>query len=235
MARARAGRRSSERPCRAATRSPTASGASARPVIQSDLLGGEREAFDRGTVEGIRGQWSAGTGRRYTPLMRRSLLVPSGFALLALLSPVSFTTGCTHGSAADGSGTGTAPPPEDPSVPLVESRAKGVVIATLQTHDKRVAILGRMIQVANGTTDPKSLRVVVHTNDGALVADGLTIAELQRVDPTLHALVTSAVADGTYLDATLHDGYRLDHDRHDVVQIGGAGAGNGSPLLGPSR
>jgi hypothetical protein len=172
--------------------------------------------------------------------MRSALLDQSSgcLALLALVSLTALSSACTHGTATDGSGTGSAPAPEDPSVPLATSRAKGIVIATLQTHDKRVAILGRMIEVANGSTDPQSLRVIVHTNEGALVADGLTIAELQRLDPMLYTLVTSALAsnDGTYIDATLHDAHREVPGNRDFVRTtASAGGASGPRLLDPSR
>lgn len=147
--------------------------------------------------------------------MRDALLTRHsvGLGILTAAFAMTFASACTHGAATDGPGTSGASAPApgaaDPSAPLArsQSRAKGIVIATIQTHDRRVAILGRMVQVANGTTDPESLRVVVHTNDGALLADGVPIAELERIDPSIYRLVTSAVASGdqgSYIDATLH-------------------------------
>jgi hypothetical protein len=38
-----------------------------------------------------------------------------------------------------------------------------------------------------------------------VLADGISIEQLRVTDPSLHALVTSAVAGGTYLDATLDE------------------------------
>jgi hypothetical protein len=76
------------------------------------------------------------------------------------------------------------------------------VIAKLATHDASVQILGRA-----GKED--ELRVVVRKLDGTLVADGVTLDALRATDPTLHALVTSAVASrsGDFVDA------RIDVDR----------------------
>lgn len=127
-------------------------------------------------------------------------------ASLALVVVALSLAACTHAVTGGSEATSSGAPedPRDPSAVLAESRAKGVVLASLETHDKKVQILGRLLDAANGTTDPEALRVVVHTRDGALLADGVTVAELQRVDPALHALVTSALAsNGTYLDATL--------------------------------
>ncbi len=156
---------------------------------------------------------------------------PTLVAALALV-------GCTHGagSATDGA-SASAAPAEDPSAPLSEARAKGIVIATLQTHDKKVQILGRPIQIANGTTDPDSLRVVVWRNDGALLADGLTVAELHAADPMVHALVTSALASaqsGTFLDATLHERPAPTFERTNLMRRDGVTWG-GPRLLDPSR
>jgi hypothetical protein len=51
----------------------------------------------------------------------------------------------------------------------------------------------------------KDLRVVVTKDDGTVVADNVTIDELQTKDPEAYALVKSAVASshGTYVDAIL--------------------------------
>ena len=59
-------------------------------------------------------------------------------------------------------------------------------IATLQTHDKKVTILG-------GIKDG-GLTVMVKNLDGTIVADGITVDELSRTDPILGALITNAVA-----------------------------------------
>jgi len=104
-------------------------------------------------------------------------LVP--VAALALLSSL----GCSQagGAALD------APEP---------TTARGVVIASVITHDAKVAILGGGAE----------LRVVVRKLDGTLVADGVTLDALRVQDPALYVLVTSAYAssDGhVYVDATL--------------------------------
>jgi hypothetical protein len=141
--------------------------------------------------------------------MRLALFV---FALVS-------TAGCTHASSTDGTGTGTTAS-EAPAVvaaPVAESRAKGVVIATVVTHDTKVSILGRGV-------GRDELRVIVQKTDGALIADGISIDDLRRTNPTLHTLVTQAIATGpsgdrTYVDATLdrnHDrrgGERMINDR----------------------
>ncbi len=86
-----------------------------------------------------------------------------------------------------------ATPPEETGVVGAPSKARGIVIAKVQTHDAKVSILA-------GGGD---LRVVVRKTDGTLVADGVTVDELRAKDPMLHAIVTSAVASsGTYLDAS---------------------------------
>ncbi len=139
--------------------------------------------------------------------MRRALFV---FPLVSLVA-------CTHGSSSDG--TGPAPAAEGPSAstpttPLAESRAKGIVIGTIVTHDSKVSILGR------GPTGERDLRVVIRKTDGSLVADGLSLDQLRTVDPALHVLVTNAVAagdDGSYVDATLESpsrGHHLENESH---------------------
>ena len=109
------------------------------------------------------------------------------------------------GACAHSTGSSDAPPPasaaaaSEPAEPTgAASEAGGKVIATFVTHDSRVSILSRAEQ--------DDLRVVVRKRDGQLVADGISIDELQTRDPLLHAIVKSAVASngkGTYLDATL--------------------------------
>ncbi|HSO31300.1 MAG TPA: hypothetical protein VLT33_02255, partial [Labilithrix sp.] len=86
----------------------------------------------------------------------------AAFMLLPLL-------GCSQAA-----GTAAEPP----------AAARGVVIASIVTHDAKVAILG-------GGDD---LRVVVHRLDGTLVADGVTLDQLRAQQPELYALVTSAFA-----------------------------------------
>jgi hypothetical protein len=114
------------------------------------------------------------------------------FALLALVA-------CTHSSSSSSDDVGQAPANERasaPNTPAGESRARGSVIATVVTHDAKVSILG-----SGG-----DLRVIVRKTDGALVADGISLDELRATDPTLHTIVTDAVAarGGTFLDATLY-------------------------------
>ena len=121
----------------------------------------------------------------------------SALFLFASLSLV--TVACSH---ADGASEGLGQADEQPSAsapvsPAAGARTKGPGVATVMTHDARVSIHGRA-----GAED---LRVVVRKTDGTLVADGLSIDQLRQTDPTLHAIVTSAVASsdkGTYLDAT---------------------------------
>jgi hypothetical protein len=114
-----------------------------------------------------------------------------------LLLALGSSLACTQPT---GSG-GESPPPASvtpqaaaPAAdPLEGSRARGVVIATVETNDARVSILG----------GGKELRVIVRKG-GVIVADGLTLAELREKDPALHQVVTSAYAsNGGYLDATL--------------------------------
>lgn len=122
----------------------------------------------------------------------RSLALPLASMLLF---------GCTGSGEASGegpppssAGLATAAPAEPPST------AQGVVIGAVVTSDAKVSILSR----GGGV-----LRAVVRRG-GIVVADGITLDELQVREPRLHAIVTSAVAlrgePGTYLDATLqHD------------------------------
>jgi hypothetical protein len=74
------------------------------------------------------------------------------------------------------------------------------LIGTIVTHDQRVSILGR------GPTGG-DIRVVVKKEDGTIVADGITLDELRKTDPTAYSLVTNAVAgegtkSGDFVDAT---------------------------------
>jgi hypothetical protein len=112
---------------------------------------------------------------------------------------------CTHPT-----GSGDSPPPasaearvaEAPNATEAASRARGLPIATIVTHDAKVSIL---------TSLSGELRVVVRkTADGTLVADGISVDELKTTDPLLHTIVTNAVASRDaksapkeYLDATL--------------------------------
>jgi hypothetical protein len=121
---------------------------------------------------------------------------------------LAFAFGCTHASS-DGA-TGQAPASESATAPKTPDpssaqgpNSRGPVIATVVTHDARVSILGR---AGAGEAD---LRVVVKNADGVLVADGITLDQLEKSNPSLHAIVTSAVAsngDGSYVDATLRRG-----------------------------
>jgi hypothetical protein len=114
---------------------------------------------------------------------------------------------CTHPTGS----TGDSPPPsaatESTEAPAAPSQAGGRPLATVVTKDARVTIL---------STGSEDLRFVVRKTDGSMVADGITSDELQKTDPILHSIVTSAVAGtdkagngGTkakapYVDATLH-------------------------------
>lgn len=95
------------------------------------------------------------------------------------------------------SSPGGGEPPPVAEARGTASQAHGPVVATFVTRDKKVAIVG----------GGRELRVVVHDTSGALVADGLSLAELRQRDPFLAVVVESAVAgadDGSYVDATLH-------------------------------
>ena len=90
-----------------------------------------------------------------------------------------------------------APTSETTSPPDTVTKSSRPAIATLQTHDKKVTILGGM---RDG-----DVRVLVKNLDGTIVADGITVDELSHSDPILGALITDAVASrGNYLDATLY-------------------------------
>jgi hypothetical protein len=115
---------------------------------------------------------------------------PHLFAL-ALLS-----AGLIACSGASGSGSDTPPPttasePASAPAPNEASRAKGVPIATIATHDAKVTILS-----TGARAGEDRLRFVVRNASGAIVADGITEDALRAQDPTLHAIVTSAVASG---------------------------------------
>jgi hypothetical protein len=117
------------------------------------------------------------------------------FALIAVAS----LAGCTR-SASPSEASEQAPPESSPAAPTtpaaVEARTKGAVIATIATRDAKVSIV-------SGRHD--ELRVILRRTDGTLVADGISLDELRAMDPTLDAIVTSAVASrGAYVDATLH-------------------------------
>lgn len=113
--------------------------------------------------------------------MRSAVLLP----LLGLLacSPTSETTAASQTTT-----------PE-----AVVAKTSRPAIATLQTHDKKVTILGGM--------KDGDVRVTVKNLDGTIVADGITADELSHSDPILGALIQSAVASNggsSYLDATLY-------------------------------
>lgn len=77
------------------------------------------------------------------------------------------------------------------------TKATGPVIATIATNSKKVSVIG----------GGDELHVVVRDNEGAILADGLTLPELRRYDALLGVVVSDAVASngggGTYVDATL--------------------------------
>lgn len=106
-------------------------------------------------------------------------------------------TACSQGSS------DRAPPPPSPAAPSLTataepaSKATGPVIATLATRDTKIAIVGR-------GASAQDLRVVVRKHDGTLVADNVTIDELETRDPAAWALVKNATVGlgGAYLDAT---------------------------------
>jgi hypothetical protein len=82
------------------------------------------------------------------------------------------------------------------SVPVAhraEAPAAGAVVGHLQARDRRVTI--------RSTTDGP--RFTVRANDGAVLADGITAAELQAQQPELFRAVETGVAQGP-LDATLY-------------------------------
>jgi len=130
--------------------------------------------------------------------MRSALLITTSLFCVGLYA-------CSTHAPSGGSESSSGPPSEAnptsnmPTTPVAESRARGVLIGTLVTHDQRVSILGR----GNG-----DIRVVVKKKDtGDLVADGVTLDELRKTDPGLHSIVTNAVAGdgvktGEYVDAT---------------------------------
>ncbi len=128
-----------------------------------------------------------------------------GVSLAAIVTGLAVSIlGCTQGAGT----VGDSPPPASAAskpaagstVADAPSRAGGVVIAQLITHDSKVAIL-------SGGKD-KDLRVVVRRMDGAIVADGITLSELRVRQPELYEMVTSAFASAGgqhgYLDASLH-------------------------------
>lgn len=106
-----------------------------------------------------------------------------------------------------------------PDVVPVKTPSSRPVIATLETHDRRVSILGG----ARSGAQSDELRVTVHDREGTVIADGITVQELHRTDPLLGALITNAVAktaepagpaSGTYLDATLDLPHGIPGGRH---------------------
>jgi hypothetical protein len=123
--------------------------------------------------------------------------------LAAAIAAAVVLASCSSGAPGGGFGGESPPPASAAQAPGAElpsgdapSSTKGPVIATVETREARVAIVG-------GGAD---LRVVVRKVDGALVADGLTLAELRERDPFLSVVVESAVAGGggggSYIDAT---------------------------------
>ncbi len=111
------------------------------------------------------------------------------------LAAMMILMACTQGAGTPAAAAADAPPPASGAPSQAEARG-AVVIAVLVTHDSKVAIMG----------GGKDLRVVVRKMDGAIVADGITLAELRVLDPDLYEVVNSASAsaDGhTYVDALL--------------------------------
>lgn len=106
-------------------------------------------------------------------------------------------TACSQGS------TESSPPLPSPVAPSLTaaadptSTAKGPVIATLATRDEKIQIVGR-------SSHARDLRVVVRKHDGTVVADNVTIDELETRDPAAWALVKNATVGlgDSYLDAT---------------------------------
>jgi hypothetical protein len=81
-----------------------------------------------------------------------------------------------------------------PTTPSVRPRASFAI----QTRDRKVSWLVG--------ASPSDRRFRVEDAQGALIADGVNLDELRRIDPFLSAACTSAVAghaDGPYLDARL--------------------------------
>lgn len=110
---------------------------------------------------------------------------------VAALAACSEPAGTTEAQPASTPPAAAAPSPIADGEP---SQTRGPVIATLVTHDGKVSIVGH----------GGDLRVVVRKNDGTLLADGVTLAELERRDPDAFRLVKSATAgaEGGFLDAT---------------------------------
>lgn len=124
------------------------------------------------------------------PILAAMNRAPKLLAALAL-------TACSQGSS------DKTPPQPSPAAPSLTttaeraSKATGPVIATLATRDTKIAIVGR-------GSNARDLRVVVRKHDGTLVADNVTIDELETRDPEAWALVKNATVGlgGAYLDAT---------------------------------
>jgi hypothetical protein len=72
-------------------------------------------------------------------------------------------------------------------------------LGALQTRDHKVTFLA-------------GHRVRVEDARGALVADGVTVEDLAKIDPFLHAACTNARA--AYLDARLDPPHRVHADLH---------------------
>jgi hypothetical protein len=120
---------------------------------------------------------------------------------LAALSSLALVVSCSSGAP----GTPGEQPPASVAAQtnLLDdahgdaSQTRGPVIATVVTRDAKVAVVG----------GGSALRFVVRKQDGTLVADGLTAAELRARDPFLSVVVESAVAGagsggGGWVDAT---------------------------------
>jgi hypothetical protein len=166
-----------------------------------DLLGGQPETGDRPVIEPIFfGRIGIRHARDYNACavgldpMKRALLASAA----ALLVPV---IACSQPSGP----SGEAPPPASAPSPITDvhgapSRTRGPLIATLVTRDAKLSVIG----------GERGLRVVIRKHDGAIVADGLTLAALRDRDPALFQVIDQSIAygEGSFVDAILDDGQR---------------------------
>ena len=88
--------------------------------------------------------------------------------------------------------------PQPPDAREAPSASNAPVIATFATQSGKVSVLGG--------TGGRDLRVVIVSNDGSVVANGITLAELRTRNREVYELVTTAVASesgsrGAFLDA----------------------------------
>jgi hypothetical protein len=128
--------------------------------------------------------------------MLTARVVVGSVAVVALTAACgcSQSAGTAGESAQPASAATPAEANESAEAPLAgpPSRARGLAIGTVVTHDAKVKILA-----GHGG----DLRVVVRKLDGTLVADGVSLGELRARDPELYEVVTSSRAG--YIDATL--------------------------------